>query len=104
MPREEENIAEFANFLASDAGAPLRIDGIQWMAGALRDEASTRRWRRNGTGDSLVSLLDTTLTRDTAEWSKNREAREAVLAIAAYLVARHVDAALTLQERIKQLR
>ena len=104
LPREEENIAEFSYFLANDAGAPLRIDGIQWIAGALRDEASTRRWRRNGTGDSLVSLLDTTLTKDTAELSKNREAREAVLAIAAYLAARHVDAALTLQERIKLLR
>jgi hypothetical protein len=104
LPREEENIAEFASFLASDAGAPLRIDGIQWIAGALRDEASTRRWRRNGPGDSLVSLLDTTLTKDTAELSKNIEAREAVLAIAAYLAARHVDAALTLQERIKLLR
>ena len=103
LPREEENIAEFSYFLASDTGAPLRIDGIQWIAGALRDEASPRRWRRNGTGDSLVSLLDTTLTKDTAELSKNREAREAVLAIAAYLAARHVDSALTLQERIKLL-
>jgi len=33
LPREEENIAEFSYFLASDAGAPLRIDGIQWIAG-----------------------------------------------------------------------
>ncbi len=104
LAREEENIAEFSYFLASDTGAPLRIDGIQWIAGALRDEANTRHWRRNGTGDSLVSLVDTTLTKDTAELSKNREAREAVLAIAAYLAARHVDAALTLQERIKLLR
>jgi hypothetical protein len=102
--REEENIAEFSYFLASAAGAPLRIDGISWIAGALRDEASMRRWRRNGTGDSLVSLLNIMLTEDTAELSKNREAREAVLATAAYLAARHVDAALMLQERIKQLR
>jgi hypothetical protein len=104
LAREDANIAEFAYFLTSDFGAPLRIDGIQWIAGALRDEASPRRWRRNGTGDSLVSLLDTTLTRDTAELSKNREAREALLAIAAYLAARHVNAALTLQERIKLIR
>ena len=104
LAREEENITAFANFLASDAGAPLRIDGIRWIAGALRDEASTRRWRRGGAGDSLVTLLDTTLTKDPAELSKNKEAREAVLTIAANLVARRVDAALTLQERIKLLR
>jgi hypothetical protein len=74
---------------------------MQWIAGPLRDEVSTRRWRRNGAGDSLVSLLDTTFTNDAAELSKDREA---VLAIAAYLVDRHVDAAPTLQERIKQLK
>ncbi|MFZ0246604.1 hypothetical protein [Candidatus Binatus sp.] len=104
LAREEENIAAFANFLASDAGAPLRIDGIQWIAGALRDEASTRRWRRGGAEDSLVTLLDTTLTKDAAQLSKNRQAREAVVSLAAFLATRHVDAALTLQERIKLLR
>ena len=99
LAREEENIAEFAYFLASDAGAPLRIDGIQWIAGIFRDEASTPHRRRSGTGDSLVSLLDTTLTKDTAELSKNRAAREAVVSLAAYLGACPRNSQLTEDEK-----
>lgn len=104
LARKEANVAELAYFLASGTGAPLRVDGIQWIAGVFRDEARTPHWRRSGTGDSLVSLLDRTLTKDTTELSRNREAREAVVSLAGHLAARPIDAALTLQERIRLLR
>jgi hypothetical protein len=105
LQRDKENIAGFAHFLASDAGAGLRVDGLRWLAPAIGDlmRAPYRR-DRESVGDSLVRLLDSVLREDaTALWS-DQSARDAFVAVAAYLAAKQLPEALALQERIKNFR
>lgn len=105
LAREEENVAVFSYFLASEAGAALRFDGLKWLAAAFKDGGQEQHWRdRGGTGDAIVNLVDTALMDDAPALAKDRETREAVVALAAYVVARQVPAALSLQERVKRLR
>jgi len=105
LAREEENVAAFSYFLASEAGAALRIDGLKWLAATFKDGGRKQHWRdRGGTGDALVNLVNTALMDDALALAKDRETREAVVALAAYLAARQVPAALSLHERVKRLR
>ena len=104
MAREEENIAAFSYFLVSKAGAALRIDGLKWLALTLKDEGD-QYWRnRKATGDALVNLLNTSLIEDVLTLVKDRDAREALVALAAHAAARQIPTALALQERIRRLK
>ena len=101
---EEENVAALSTFLTSQAGAILRIDGLKWL-GEVFKEGGGQYWRdRGGTGDALANLLDTALIEDAPVLAMDRDAREGLIALAAYLAARPVYAALALQERIKHLK
>lgn len=104
LHRDEENVAGFCGFLASDAGAPLRLDGIQWLVAALHDETRATHWHRAGTGNALTELLNVILSEDAEKVSKIPKARDALVSLAADLVARQVPAALALQEQIQQIR
>lgn len=101
---EEDNVAGFANFLTTEFGAALRLEGIQWIATAMSDKAQRLSWYRDRAGPALVDLLDTAVTINSAELSRNHAALDAVMAIGAELASRNVNAALALQERIKLLR
>lgn len=101
---DEENIAAFAYFLTKDLGAPLRMDGLKWLAAALEAKARTFRWDQDGSGEAMIGLLDTTLTKNATDLSRDAEARTALVRLAAELASKHVPAALALQERIKGLR
>ncbi|MDK4715889.1 hypothetical protein [Rhizobium sp. CNPSo 4039] len=102
---DEENVNAFARFLASKPGEALRMDGVKWLAESFADTVRQQYWRdQGGTGDALVNLLDIVLHENSAAFTQEQEARDALLALAAYLVARQVPAALPLQERIKRLR
>ena len=101
---EDENVAAFCHFLTSDIGAPIRIDGLKWLAVALEAKQGKSRWDRDGAGDAMVGLLDASLTKNASDLTKDEAARSALVKLAAELAARHVTAALALQERIKALR
>jgi hypothetical protein len=105
LQRDEENIAAFAHFLASDAGAGLRVDGLRWLASAIGDltRAPYRR-DRESVGDSLVRLLDSVLREDATALRSDQSARDALVTVAAYLAAKQLPEALALQERIKNFR
>lgn len=101
---DEENIAAFAHFLATDMGALLRIDGLKWLSTALEVKGRTIRWNQDGAGDAMVGLLDATLTTNASDLSRDAEARTALMKLAAELASSHVTAALALQERIRGFR
>jgi hypothetical protein len=105
LQRDEENIATFAHFLASDAGAELRVDGLRWLASAIGDltRAPYRRDRKS-VGDSLLGLLDTVLRENATALRPDHSARDALVTVAAYLAAKQLPEALALQERIKSFR
>ena len=104
LHRDEDNVAGLCVFLASDAGASLRLDGLQWLAAALGGETSAANWRRERTGNAIIELLDVILSKDAGKVSANPKARDAMISLAADLVARQVPTALALQERIRHMR
>ena len=64
-------------------------------AQALSSDRLASPWRRDRPNDALVELADVTLAKN---------ARDGLVAIIADLTARQVPGALTLQERVMQLR
>jgi hypothetical protein len=104
MGRDEDCVRRFCYFLAADFGAPLRLDGLRWIAAMLKAQNSSSRWYRDNTGDALIELLNTSLNWNAPALVKDHEARQALVEIAAALVAKNVPTALALQERIKLLR
>ncbi|KLD73734.1 hypothetical protein Y886_36445 [Xanthomonas hyacinthi DSM 19077] len=102
LGRDEECVKRFCRFLTTDFGAPLRIDGLRWIAAMQRE--SSDRWYRESTGDALVELAAAALSSDAQVLSRGAQARQALVEIAATLAAKNIPAALALQERIRQLR
>ena len=105
LMREEDNLGALCHFLQSDAGAPLRIDGLSWVCqAALHDETRGGRWYRDRTGSALVEFLDVLVTQGAAEIAENQAVRDSLVRLAAHLAAKQTPAALALQERIGRLR
>ena len=104
LARDEECVTRFCHFLTTKFGAPLRLEGLRWLAAMLKDREPSSRWYREGTGDALVELVASTLSFDAQALSQNARARQALIEIAASLAAMKIPVALALQERIKQLR
>jgi hypothetical protein len=99
----EDNVAGFSGFLATDSGAPLRMEGLQWIAAALRADPDFGKWYRDSTSNAFMEFLDTVATENAAEVSKDEPARQALLELVAHAVSRQFPAALALQERIRKL-
>lgn len=104
LARDEECVTRFCYFLTTNFGAPLRLDGLLWVAAVLKEHQHLGRWYRQGTGDALVELVATALNSDAQSLSHHAQSRQSLVEIAAALAAVNVPTALTLQERIKQLR
>jgi hypothetical protein len=104
LARDEECVTRFCQFLTTNFGAPLRLDGLRWLAAMLKEREPSGRWYREGTGDALVQLVAAALSSDAQALSQGAQARQALVEIAAALAAMNSPTALTLQERIKQLR
>lgn len=104
LARDEECVTRFCHFLTTKFGAPLRLDGLRWLAAMLKERGPSSRWYRKGTDDALVELLAATLSSDAQALSQHAQARHALVEIAAALAAMNIPTALALQERIKQLR
>lgn len=104
LARDEECVTRFCHFLATNFGAPLRLGGLRWVAAVLKEREPSGRWYREGTGDALVELVANALNSDAQALSQRAQSLQALVEIAAALTARNIPTALTLQERIKQLR
>lgn len=104
LERDEECVTRFCNFLASEFGAPLRLDGLCWIAELLTRNTRSSSWYRDGTGSALIELLNSSINQNAKELVRNSEARQALITIAADLAERNFPSALALQERIKSLR
>ena len=104
LARDEECITRFCHFLTTKFGAPLRLDGLCWLAATRTEREPSSHWYRESTRDALVGLVAAALSSDTPALSQRSQAREALVKIAAALAAMNIPTALTLQERIKQLR
>jgi hypothetical protein len=104
LARDEECVTRFCHFLTTDFGAPLRLDGLRWLATMLKGGGPSARWYGEGTGDALVGLVAMALSSDAQALSQDVPARQAVVEIAAALAAKNISAALAVQERVKQLR
>jgi hypothetical protein len=104
LARDEESIVRFCHFLTTNFGAPLRLDGLRWLAAMRNEREPSGRWYREGTGNALVELVAVALSSDAQALLQYAEARQALVEIAAPLAAMNIPTALALQERIKQLR
>ncbi|MEI2453109.1 ATP-binding protein [Lysobacter firmicutimachus] len=104
LARDEECITRFCQFLTTNFGAPLRLDGLRWLAGMLRERKPSAAWHREGTGDALVELVLMALSSDAQVLSQDAQARQALVELAAALAVKNIPNALALQERIKRLR
>lgn len=104
LAHDEECVRRFCQFLTTNFGAPLRLDGLRWLAAMLEEREPSGRWYREGTGDKLVGLVVSALSSDTQALLQDAPARQALVEITAALAAKNIPTALALQERIKQLR
>lgn len=104
LANDEECVTRFCHFLTTNFGAPLRLDGLLWLAVKLKERWPSSRWYREGTGDALVELVAATLSFDARALSQHAQARLALVEIAAALATLNIPTALAIQERIKQLR
>ncbi|UJQ27079.1 hypothetical protein [Lysobacter gummosus] len=104
LARDEECVTRFCQFLTTNFAAPLRLDGLRWIAAMLKEREPSGRWYREGTGDALVELVVATLSSEAQALSQDARALQAVMEITAALAAKNIPSALALQERIKQLR
>lgn len=104
LARDEECVTRFCHFLTTKFGAPLRLDGLRWLAVMLKEREPSNRWRREGTDHALVEVVAVALSSDAQALSQHAQARQALVEIAAVLAGMNVPVALALQERIKHLR
>lgn len=103
LARDEECLTRYSRFLTTNFGAALRPSGLPWLATSLKKSESSSRWYRKSTADALVRLVAAALSDAQALW-QDAEARRALVEITAALAAVNIPTALTLQERIRQLR
>jgi hypothetical protein len=101
MPKDEDDIGNFAHFLTTEAGRDLRLEGVLWLAQAL---ASTERFGRNAMGNNIVEVIDVVLTHHAPEVLARTDVRNAMIEIVARLVRAQVGTAMGLQARIAALR
>ncbi|MGW1424650.1 hypothetical protein ACWAT4_31520 [Bradyrhizobium manausense] len=100
---DEDNLAGFCGFLATSAGRQLRLEGLRWIAEAMKARPDAGKWYRERTSNAFMSFLDVLVSEHAAELGKDEAARQALLDLVAYAVSLQLDAAQTLQERIRRL-
>jgi hypothetical protein len=100
---DEDNLAGFCGLLGAKAGKPLRMDGLQWIADAMKANADLGRWYQDRTSNVFMEFLDVLVSEHAAELPQDDKARQALLDLTAHAVSRQLTAALALQERIRRL-
>src|SRR5262249_2780667 len=51
---DEDNLAGLCAFLASEVEKPLRIDGLQWIAEAMKVDSRVGQWYRDRTSNPFM--------------------------------------------------
>jgi hypothetical protein len=101
---DEDNIAGLCGFLGGEAGRVLRLDGLEWLAAAIRAEANAGTWHRQTTSNAFMEFLGVVVSEHSEKWSKSPTARQALVELTAHGVSRQLPTALALQERVRMLR
>src|SRR3546814_2960140 len=91
LARDEEGVTRFCHFLTTKFGAPLRLDGLRWLAAMLKERHPSSRWYREGTGHALVELVAAALSSDAQALSQDAQARQAPVEIADGQIGRAHD-------------
>ena len=99
----EDNLAGFCGFLAHDVGKPLRMDGLQWIADAIKTSPDVGKWFRDRTSSAFMEFLDVLVSEHAVELRQKEKLRQALLDLSAHAVSRQLTTALTLHERIRRL-
>jgi hypothetical protein len=103
LTRNEDNLAGFCGFLGTEAGKPLRIDGLKWIADSMKVNPDLGKWFRDRTSNAFMEFLDVLVSENPAELARDDSARQALLDLSAHAVSRQLTAALALHERIRRL-
>lgn len=103
LTSDEGNLAWFCGFLAHEVGKPLRVDGLQWIADAMRTNGNMGKWYRDSTSSAFMEFLDVLVSEHVGELRQKENARQALLDLSAHAVSQQLTAALTLHERIRRL-
>ena len=103
LPEDEDNLGGFCNFLSTPAGAPLRLEGVVWIANALRGDTGARRWFRDRTSAAFVELLSSVITEEGGAAVAAPTTTQALIDMTALAVSQQLPAALALQDRLKTL-
>lgn len=103
LTRDEDNLAGFCGFLAHEVGKPLRMDGLQWIADAMKTNPDVGKWFRDRTSSAFMEFLDVLVSEHAVELRQDEKLRQALLDLSAHAVSRQLTAALTLHERIRRL-
>jgi hypothetical protein len=100
---DEDNLAAFCNFLSTPTGAPLRPQGLVWIANSLRGASAAREWYRDATSAAFVEFLRVVITEDASAAVSTPDIRQALIDLTGLAVSRQSPAALALQDRLKNL-
>jgi hypothetical protein len=100
---DEDNLAGFCAFLSTEAGKSLRMNGLLWIADAMKSNPDLGKRFRDQTSNAFMEFLNVLVSDHAAELSRDGKARQALLDLAAHAVSRQLTAALALQERIRRL-
>ncbi len=103
LGHDEDNLAGLCGFLGTEVGGPLRVDGLRWIATAMKDDPDLGKWFRDRTSNAFMEFLDAVVSDHALALLQDDKARQALLELAAHAVSRQFTAALTLQERIRRL-
>lgn len=103
LTRDEDNLAGFCGFLAHEVGKPLRMDGLQWIADAIKTSPDVGQWFRDRTSSAFMEFLDVLVSEHAVEIRQNEKLRQDLLNLSAHAVSRQLTTALTLHERIRRL-
>jgi hypothetical protein len=99
---DEDNLAGFCGFLATEVGKPPRMDGLQWIADAMRADPDLGKWISDRTSNAFMEFLYVLISEHAAELPRDDKARQALLDLAAHAVSRQLTTALALQEHIRR--
>jgi hypothetical protein len=100
---DEDNLAGLCGFLSSTVGRPLRLDGLLWIATAMKAKPEVGNWYRDRASNAFMELLDVLVSEHATELVVDQASRQALLDLVAHAVSRQLTAAQALQERIRRL-
>lgn len=100
---DEDNMAGLCSFLSSEAGDVLRLDGLEWIAAAVRTGANVGAWYRERTSSAFMGFLDVVVSKSWEQLAVSPVARQALVELVALGVSRQLPTALALQERVRHL-